>query len=116
METKKSNHKNRVGVVYSTRDDFEFNDGRKKEENTLSPSEQNLVVSIDRKNRKGKSVTLIEGFIGKEEDLKILGKELKTLCGAGGSVKNGIALVQGDFRSKISELLIKKGFRVKGLR
>jgi len=114
MGIKKSNHKNRVGVVYSTSDDFEYSYDRKEEENTLSSSEQNLIVSIDRKNRKGKSVTLIEGFRGTEEDLKILGKELKTLCGAGGSVKDGIALVQGDFRSRIKEFLIQKGFRVKG--
>ena len=114
MAAKKNRPKNRVGIVYSTNDEYEYRYGEEQIENTLPPSEQKLTVSLDRKNRKGKSVTLVEGFKGTETDLKLLGKELKTACGSGGSVKEGIVIIQGDFRNRIKELLTKKGFRVKG--
>ena len=105
--------KKRLGMVYSTDPDFEFNTGMDEEQETLKPVEQKLTIRLDRKNRKGKSVTLIEGFIGRDEELKELARELKNRCGAGGSAGNGSILVQGDFREKITDLLQKKGYSIK---
>lgn len=104
---------NRKNIVYSTNPDFELEDEGDDNLYTLKPEEQNLYVSIDRKKRKGKEVTLVEGFIGQEEDLKDLAKFLKSACGVGGSAKNGEILVQGNFKEKVAELLIKKGYKVK---
>lgn len=106
------NKKKRIHVVYSTNPDFGF-DVEKDEEETLPNNEQMLRVLIDRKQRKGKEVTLIEGFVGTEEDLKDLGKWLKQKCGGGGSVKDGEILVQGNHRDKIMDLLKKEGYQVK---
>ena len=97
--------KDRLGVVYSTNPDFEYNHNAEEEQETLSPDQQNLTVSLDRKKRKGKTVTLISGFIGTEENLKKLGKLLKTKCGVGGSAKDGEILIQGDFWQKVIEIL-----------
>lgn len=105
--------KKRLGVVYSTNPDFEYDKDAEEHVDTPAPSHQTLYVSLDKKNRKGKSVTLIKGFIGKEEDLKALGKMLKGKCGVGGSVKDGEILIQGDFRQRIIELLSQEGFNVK---
>ena len=80
---------------------------------TLAAAQQNLYVSIDRKQRAGKSVTLIEGFIGSTEDLEILGKELKNKCGTGGAVKDGCIMIQGELKEKIYDLLIAKKYKVK---
>jgi len=113
MSSKNKNRKCRSGIVYSTDNDFVYQYEGEEEKNTPAPSEQNLVVSLDRRNRKGKSVTLIEGFRGTGKDMKILGKELKTLCGAGGSAKEGKILIQGDFRKRIVEFLNHQGFQVK---
>ena len=104
--------KKRLGVVYSTDPDFDYDSGQEEPE-TLPPGEQILYVSLDRKNRKGKIVTLVEGFKGTAEALKILGKELKSRCGTGGSVKEGEIIVQGDFRERVVALLQEKGYRVK---
>ncbi len=104
--------KNRGGMVYSTNADYEYEEENTEEE-TLPNAEQLLYVSIDRKKRKGKEVTLIEGFIGTDEDIKVLGKQLKTACGVGGTVKNGEILIQGGFRDKIIELLNNKGYKTK---
>lgn len=105
--------KKRLGVVYSTSKDFEYDTGQDAEEETLPPRKQKLYVSLDRKMRKGKTVTLVEGFTGSENDLKDLGKELKGICGAGGTAKDGEILVQGDFRERITDHLQKQGYGVK---
>ena len=100
-------------MVYSTNPEFQFESEQQNEQETLPPSEQKLYVKLDRKNRKGKNVTLIEGFQGTEEELKRLAKELKSKCGVGGSAKHGEILIQGDFRDRILTLLEEKGFKVK---
>lgn len=107
-------NKNKDGFVYSTNPDF--NPGSDESENdavSLPPQKQNLRVELDRRNRAGKSVTLISGFIGNEDDLETLGKLLKTKCGVGGSSKDGEILLQGDFRKKAGEILVKEGYRVR---
>jgi translation initiation factor 1 len=110
---KKKSRKGREGVVYSTSSDYSYDSGSGQDEETLSPGEQDLRVLIDKKQRKGKSVTLVTGFVGAEDDLKALGKELKSKCGTGGSVKDGEILIQGDFREKIMNLLADKGYKAK---
>ena len=99
--------------MYSTNPDFEFQTETEKEEKTLPPQQQKLYVSLDRKNRKGKSVTLVSGFAGVEEDLKELGKLLKTKCGVGGTTRAGEILIQGDFRERVMEILKTEGYQVK---
>ncbi|MEM9298256.1 MAG: translation initiation factor [Bacteroidota bacterium] len=108
---KKNNWKNREGVVYSTNPDFEYNHFAAALQDTVAPSSQSLRVELDKKVRGGKQVTLITGFVGKPEDLKELGKLLKSKCGVGGSAKDGEILIQGDFRNKVSEILTKEGYR-----
>ena len=108
------NRKSREGVVYSTADNFDYNyNSDVQNQETLKPALQNLKVLLDKKQRAGKKVTLVTGFIGNEDDLKELGKKLKTRCGVGGSVKDGEILIQGDFRDRIIELLATDGFKVK---
>jgi translation initiation factor 1 len=105
--------KKRLGVVYSTDSEFRYDSEGREEADTLPPGEQQLYVMRDRKNRKGKTVTLIKGFVGKEEDIKALGRELKRSCGVGGSAGAGEILIQGDFVARVAELLKKKGYQVK---
>lgn len=105
--------KSRLGVVYSTNPDFKYATETQEEADTLPPSKQRLIVGIDRRNRGGKQVTLITGFIGREEDLKELSRTLKTKLGVGGSAKDGEITVQGDFRDKVVELLQKLGYQAK---
>lgn len=108
-----SRNKNRVGVVYSTNPDYQYETENESIVETLSPSKQRLIVKIDRRSRGGKQVTLIDGFIGTEEDLSELAKIIKNKCGVGGSSKDGQILIQGDFRDKIVELLKSKGYNTK---
>lgn len=106
--------KERLNVVYSTNPDFKYETNEsEREPETLRPERQKLYVSLDKKQRGGKKVTLITGFVGASDDLKNLAKELKTLCGAGGGSKDGEILVQGDFRDKVVDFLIKKGYKAK---
>jgi len=106
-----SNKKN-SRVVYSTNPDYHYEE-EQEEVVSLPPSQQTLYVSLDKKQRKGKKVTLVTGFVGSDEDLKSLGKRLKSACGSGGSVKEGEILIQGDFREKVKAMLEKEGFKVK---
>lgn len=105
--------KDRLGVVFSTNPNFGYEHENEEEPETLQPSKQNLRVTLDKKQRAGKSVTLVTGFVGTEADLKELGKMLKTKCGVGGTVKDGEILIQGDFRKKVLEILQKEGFKAK---
>lgn len=107
---KKNDWKDRLNVVYSTNPDFQYEMEENIEEQTLPPVQQRLRVQLDRKNRGGKVVTLITGFTGTEDDLKELGRMLKSKCGVGGSAKDGEIIVQGDFKQKIIELLKKEGY------
>ena len=97
--------KSRLGVVYSTNPDFQYQTEGQQEEETLPPAKQRLIVGIDRRNRGGKQVTLVSGFVGKAEDLKELGRALKTKLGVGGSAKDGEITIQGDFRDKVVSIL-----------
>lgn len=104
--------KNRVNIVYSTNPNFGYETEREDAQETLPISQQKLYVSIDKKSRAGKEVTLVEGFMGTDEDLKELGKLLKSKCGVGGTVKDGEILIQGNFRDKIMQILEKEGYKV----
>lgn len=105
-----SKKKNRKGVVYSTNPDYDYEYEQEQEEETLPPNQQQLRVLIDRRKRRGKEVTLVQNFVGTNDDLKDLGKLLKTKCGVGGSAKDGEILVQGNFKDKIVELLKEEGY------
>jgi len=100
-------------MVYSTNPDFQFENEEQQQAETLPPNQQKLYVSLDKKQRKGKKVTLVKGFIGAEDDLKNLAKKLKSKCGVGGSSKEGKIIIQGDFREKVQKLLEGEGFKVK---
>lgn len=105
--------KSRLGVVYSTNPDFQYQQEVVEEQQTLEPSKQRLVVRIDRRQRAGKQVTLVEGFIGTSGDLAALAKTLKTKCGVGGTAKDGEITVQGDLRDKVVALLQGMGYNAK---
>ncbi len=105
--------KKREGIVYSTNQKFDYNIDEQEEEVTLPINEQKLKVYIDRKQRKGKSVVIVDGFVGSKIDLSDLEKKLKSKCGTGGSSKNGQIIIQGDMIIKIMDLLIALGYSVK---
>lgn len=98
------------GLVYSTDPNFKPEAKSEEEEDTLLPSQQKIKVRLDKKNRGGKAVTLIEGFAGKEIDRQDLGKKLKAFCGTGGSAKDGEIIIQGDNRDKVLQWLQKNGY------
>jgi len=104
------------GVVYSTADDFDYRNTEEiQDQETLSNEKQRLRVLLDKKARKGKIVTIVDGFVGKEEDLADLAKTLKQKCGVGGSAKDGEILIQGDFKQKIFDMLLQMGYKAKSI-
>jgi translation initiation factor 1 len=103
--------KDRLNIVYSTNPNYQYETDDAEEAETLPKEKQALRISLDKRNRGGKKVTLITGFIGKNEDLETLGKWLKVKCGVGGSAKDGEIIIQGDFRDKIYEILQKDGYQ-----
>jgi translation initiation factor 1 len=106
MSKKKPNSN---GIVYSTDPDFKPEEEPRPQE-SLGPRQQRLKVRLDTKQRAGKAVTLVEGFIGADAELEALGRQLKTHCGTGGSAKDSLIIIQGDQREKITAWLISKGF------
>lgn len=102
------------GIVYSTSDDYEYTDSNGMEDaDTLPNEKQKLKVGLDKKQRKGKVVTIVTGFIGKGSDLDDLARKLKQRCGVGGSAKDGEILIQGDFKEKIIQYLTSEKYQVK---
>ena len=101
------------GIMYSTNPDFEFQQESKEISSTPANNQQDLRVQLDKKQRAGKAVTLITGFVGLGSDLLDLGKKLKSKCGVGGTVKDGEIIIQGDFREKIIQILQAEGYKVK---
>ena len=106
----KNKKTDQFGFVFSTNPDFQFQQEEEEPLEDLPNSKQPLKIWLDRKQRKGKEVTLITGFEGTEDNLKELGKALKTKCGAGGSVKDGEILLQGDHRDKVLAFLLEQGY------
>ncbi len=110
MATKKNDWKERLNIVYSTNPDFQYSTDEMEENETLPKQQQKLRVSIEKNHRGGKTVTIVRNFIGTLDDMKELGKLLKTKCGVGGSTKEGEILIQGDFKEKVIEILKKEGY------
>ena len=102
--------KKRLGVMYSTNPDFQYDNEDEPEEETAPKEKQPLRITLDKRNRGGKVVTLVTGFRGTSDDLTALGKLLKTKCGVGGSAKDGEIIIQGDLRNKVLEILQKEGY------
>ena len=105
--------KSRLGMVYSTNPDFKYETAGETEAETLPAQQQDLRVWLDRKQRAGKVVTLVKGFVGRDEDLQTLARLLKTKCGVGGAAKDGEILIQGDHRDRVVEILTRSGYRCK---
>ncbi len=112
MVAKKSK-KFRTGIVYSTDPDFNYEFDRTTQSKTLANVHQDLRISLDKKMRGGKKVTLITGFRGKTEDLKSLEKLLKNRCGVGGTSKQNEILIQGDWRDRVQTILHELVYRSK---
>lgn len=102
-----------TGIMYSTNPDFKPQEIENKESTTLPPKQQQLRVTLDKKQRAGKAVTIVYSFVGTTADLEALGKKLKSKCGVGGTVKDGEIMIQGDFREKIIAMLQADGYQVK---
>jgi translation initiation factor 1 len=107
----RKNKSDKHGFVFSTDPNFRFEEEADETKETLSPPQQKLKIKLETKHRGGKAVTLVEGFIGKEEDLETLGKSLKNFCGTGGSVKDNEVIIQGDQREKVLQWLIKNMYK-----
>ena len=107
---KDNDWKKRLGVVFSTASDYDYQTDAEEEVQTLEAKSQKLRVRIEKNGRGGKTVTIVSGFVGREDDLKELGKALKSKCGVGGSAKDGEVLVQGDFRQRVIEILRAMGY------
>ena len=105
----KKNTGDKHGFVYSTDPTFNF-EREQNEIETITPAQQKLKIRLDTKKRAGKAVTLIEGFVGRDEDLQELAKKLKTFCGTGGSAKEGEIIIQGDQRKKVTAWLKQNGY------
>ena len=110
IHMKNNDWKDRLNVVYSTNPDYQYENVEEEEAETLPKNQQKLRVSMEKKGRGGKTVTLIRGFVGTEDDLKELGKLLKTKCGVGGSAKDEEIIIQGDFKQRIIDLLKAEGY------
>ncbi len=106
----KNDWKDRLNIVYSTNPDYKFEEENDEDIVSLPKEKQLLRIELDKKHRRGKSVTLITNFVGTDDDLQTLAKLLKTKCGVGGSARDGEILLQGDFRAKALELLIQNGY------
>lgn len=102
--------KKRLDIVYSTNPDYHYTEENDQRTDTLPKDKQSLRISLDKRNRKGKAVTLITGFVGSHNDLEVLGRFLKTKCGVGGASKEGEIIIQGDHRQKVLEILLKEGY------
>ena len=100
-----------MGVVYSTNPDFVYAHDEKQA--APPPGKQTLIVTIDRRQRAGKQVTLVSGFTGPAAELEALAKTLKNKCGVGGAAKEGQILIQGDFRDRVVALLLEAGYKAK---
>lgn len=105
-------NKSTSGFVYSTNPDFNIENEENNQE-TLPPAQQDLRVWRDSKSRKGKTVTLVKGYVGTDDDLKDLEKLLKSKCGVGGTSKDGEIVIQGDMRDKVHDILKAAGYGVK---
>jgi translation initiation factor 1 len=108
----KKNKADRNGFVFSTDPNFRFVEEEQDHSETLPPAQQKLKIRLETKHRGGKTVTLVAGFTGKQEDLEVLGKSLKNFCGTGGSAKDGEIIIQGDQRDKVLQWLQKNGYKL----
>jgi translation initiation factor 1 len=112
--SKNKKSRNAVGVVYSTNPDYQYQyDDSDEQLETLPPAKQRLHVRMERSGRGGKTVTVVDNFVGSDDDLQALGRTLKTKCGVGGTAKDGQIIIQGDFRERIVALLREMGYPVK---